>query len=70
MGITIVFKGGSMNGIGINYQEGRGPKYGEEITIGKPSRGFHFRDTGQVYEFIGDLNSWVYNHECELAREE
>ncbi len=75
MGITIVFKGGPMNGTEITYQNIFAPEEGEVIFVksnsshGGPIEIWVGRSR-EVYKYVRDLQSWVYDHESKVIEEE
>ncbi len=74
MGVTVVFKGGSMNYIEITYEAGGSPDDREEIFVksncspGGPI-GFWIGPTTEVYVYFQELHSWVYDHTSEIVVE-
>ncbi len=69
MGPTAVFKGGSMNGTEITYQECYQPEDGETTIINMHQLNMHGYDCApkEVYIFALELNSWVYDHQSEVV---
>ncbi len=67
----IIFKGGSMNGIGITYPSGSYPESNSEIIINLDHASEFFGEKpGEVYCYAVSLRSWVYDHEMEVVAED
>ena len=74
MNITVVFKGGSMDGTEIIYEVCGTPSEGDVIFVKgncscNNSISFWVDNTCQVYTYVQKLHSWVYDHECEVVNE-
>ncbi len=67
MGVTVVFKGGSLNGIEITYETCKLPDDREEIFV--RTQGSWDRDYNEVYVYVQELRSWVYDHTSEIVVE-
>lgn len=62
---VVVFKGGSMNGIELSYLNRNDLIDMDEIVIRQPG-GF----AREIYTYVRELSSWVYDHEHEMAEGE
>ena len=71
MDTVVVFKGGFMDGIEITYLPGCCPDEGEVILVHRPSPDpWNLGQKNEVYVFVSDLFSWVYDHESEVVEKE
>ncbi len=68
MNITVVFKGGIMNGTEITYEVYETPQDGKVIFVKSNDFGY-FGASHQVYVYVQKLHSWVYDHEQEVVNE-
>ena len=71
MDVTVIFKGGSMDGVEITYQSLMSPTNAEQLIV----RSTQISEWGrraehEVYTFVYSLLSWVYDHNMEVVEEE
>ncbi len=72
MAVTAVFKGGAMNGIEMTYEVCKAPGTDEEMCIRTKDWNVYgaIATCDEVYVYIQDLQSWVYDHRHEVVEEE
>ena len=63
--LPVVFKGGSMDGTEITYQEEENQPVNEDVMFIETP----YIDKRQVYVYIANLFSWVNDHESVVIEE-